>query len=507
MTLRSTLRHSTAFVALVYATAASADVTAQQVWDNWTSQMEVYGQGFTTGGEVMSGDTLTISDVRIEMSDDEASVLAELGDIALTENGDGTVSVTMSDSYPMTLNFTPEFGDPGGVNMTVSQDNMLITVSGDPDAMSYEVTADEYAITIDSLTGEAAEEVTIEVATAAMRDVTGKYTVVETDLTEISYDFSMGALDIDVNFAETGGSDVVLGNADIANVVLSAMITLPDNMDMTGEEMPPFADGLAMTGGYTFDAVNYSFDINADGEALAGTASAEKGQLDFSANYDGVAYSGGTTGLNVSVSVPSEFPFPIDVSMQDYGFDFQIPLSQGDGGARDARIALNFTELSISEILWNLADPGQVLPREPFTVALGLDASVTPFADFLDPEQEEAIMMMDIPGELNSLDLTSLIIKGAGAEITGDGTFTFDNSDLATFDGFPRPQGTANFAINGVNGLVDNLIQMGIIPQEEAMMPRMMLGMFATPVGDDMLTSSVEVNEAGHVLVNGQRLR
>jgi hypothetical protein len=38
-------------------------------------------------------------------------------------------------------------------------------------------------------------------------------------------------------------------------------------------------------------------------------------------------------------------------------------------------------------------------------------------------------------------------------------------------------------------------------------MPRMMLGMFATPVGDDMLTSTIEVNAEGHVLANGQRLR
>ncbi|MBT5294670.1 MAG: DUF2125 domain-containing protein, partial [Octadecabacter sp.] len=72
---------------------------------------------------------------------------------------------------------------------------------------------------------------------------------------------------------------------------------------------------------------------------------------------------------------------------------------------------------------------------------------------------------------------------------------------------FPRPEGQVNFVINGVNGLVDNLILMGLIPEDEAMMPRMMMGMFTTPVGDDMLTSTIEVNSEGHVLANGQRLR
>jgi hypothetical protein len=75
---------------------------------------------------------------------------------------------------------------------------------------------------------------------------------------------------------------------------------------------------------------------------------------------------------------------------------------------------------------------------------------------------------------------------------------------IQTFDFHaPRP---GKLYINGINGLVDKLIQMGLIPEDQAMMPRMMLGMFATPVGDDMLTSTIEVN-AEYVLANGQRLR
>jgi hypothetical protein len=35
----------------------------------------------------------------------------------------------------------------------------------------------------------------------------------------------------------------------------------------------------------------------------------------------------------------------------------------------------------------------------------------------------------------------------------------------------------------------------------------MMMGMFATPVGDDMLETVLEVNDQGHVLANGQRLQ
>lgn len=499
------LRISVSLIAILSGTTTMADVTAQQVWDNWTGQMAIYGQGFITSGEEMSGDTLTISDVKIEVGDEEGTVVAAIGDIALTENGDGTVSITVPESYPITLDLTPTYGDPSTINIGVTHEGMSLTVSGDPDAMVYDIVADSYAMSIDSLEGQVQRDIDLEAASIAMIDVTGKYSVSEDNLTRIAYEFAMGALDIDVTLSEPDGEGVVVANGDIADFAMFANIATPIDMDMTADQ-PLFADGLAMEGGYEFGATAYAFDINADGEAASGAASVDSGSLAFSLDVDGFSYQGGGNNIAISALLPNEFPFPIEASLAQYGFDFDIPLSQGDG-PRDARGAFNITDLTISDTIWGLFDPAAVLPRDPLTMEIGVDATVTPFFNFLDPAQQQAAMMSDIPGELNSAELTALVIRGGGAEITGEGAFTFDNSDLVTFDGLPRPEGQINFAINGVNGLVDNLIQMGLIPQEEAMMPRMMLGMFATPVGDDMLTSTIEVNSQGHLLANGQRLR
>ncbi len=506
MKFKPHFRHTAALAAILCGTTASADVTAQQVWDNWKSQLDIYGEGFTVGAEEMSGDTLTVTDLVLSMSDPEASVNANLGTITLTENGDGTVSIALPESYPMALAFTPEYGDPSTINITVALEGSVLTASGDPEAINYDVTADTYTITVDSLEGEAAEEVDLQVATIALRDLSGRYTVQSGDLSEVDYDLSVGALDLDLAFTEKGGSGVVEGNADIADLTMRAQASIPEGMDMDAD-VPPFNEGLAFVGGYTFGELAYAFNFDADGEAASGSATATGGELGVSMDINGMSYTGETRDLDVSVLIPNEIPFPIEASLEKYGFDFQIPLSQGDDGPRDARLAFNITELVISETLWNIGDPQAILPREPLTVALGVDATVTPFFDFLDPEQMEAAAMSPVPGELNSAEITELVVRGAGAEITGEGAFTFDNTDLATFDGMPRPEGEMTFAINGVNGLVDKLIQMGLIPEEEAMMPRMMLGMFATPVGDDMLTSTIEVNAEGHVLANGQRLR
>ena len=38
------IRHSAIIAAVLCGSTATAEVTAQQVWDNWTDQMEVYGQ-------------------------------------------------------------------------------------------------------------------------------------------------------------------------------------------------------------------------------------------------------------------------------------------------------------------------------------------------------------------------------------------------------------------------------------------------------------------------------
>ena len=505
MTLFSHRYTTTVIATILLGTSASADVTAQQVWDSWKENTAIYGEGFTVGSEVMSGDTLTISDIAIEVSDEEATVQADLGTMTLTENGDGTVTVVMADSYPMVVELTPEYGEPATLNMTISQNGMSLVVSGAPDAMVYDIAADSYALSVDSIEGGDSDEFDLQEAVITFSDIAGQYSLRTENLQYLDYQLTFGAVNLNVLLTETGGSGVVQGNADIADLQTYAKIAMPLDYE-TIDPDAVFKEGFAIEGGYAFGAVGYSFDVNADGEEASGNMSVDRGQLAVAFDMDGLSYIGESIGIAISLFIPSEIPFPLDATLGAYGFDMQVPLSQG-AGERDARIAFNLTDLALSDTIWNLLDPAAVLPRDPATVALGLDAKVTPFFDMLDPEQQQAMMMADIPGELNSLTLSTLNVSLAGAQVSGGGSFTFDNSDLETFDGLPRPEGAMTFAINGVNGLIDKLVQMDLIPTEEAMMPRMMMGMFATPVGDDMMTSTIEVNSEGHVLANGQRLR
>ncbi|CAM5313442.1 hypothetical protein FALB51S_00852 [Frigidibacter albus] len=125
--------------------------------------------------------------------------------------------------------------------------------------------------------------------------------------------------------------------------------------------------------------------------------------------------------------------------------------------------------------------------------------------DLLDPEQAATA---EAPGELHALDLNELQLTFGGAELTGDGSFTFDNSDMVTFDGMPKPLGSVSLKLLGGNGLLDNLIAMGLVPEDQAMGVRMMAGLFAnTGPGPDELNSTIEVREDGGLYANGQRLK
>ena len=72
----------------------------------------------------------------------------------------------------------------------------------------------------------------------------------------------------------------------------------------------------------------------------------------------------------------------------------------------------------------------------------------------------------------------------------------------------PKPTGSLDLTLVGGNGLIDKLVAMGLLPEEQAMGARMMMGLFAVPGdGEDSLKSKLEINEDGHVLANGQRLK
>ena len=93
-----------------------------------------------------------------------------------------------------------------------------------------------------------------------------------------------------------------------------------------------------------------------------------------------------------------------------------------------------------------------------------------------------------------------------GARITATGELkAAEGADIAT----APPIGQIKAEYEGVNGLIDKLAGMGLIPEDQLMGVRMMLAMFAKPVaeGEDKLTTDLEFKEGGAIFANGQQIQ
>ncbi|SFS20153.1 DUF2125 domain-containing protein [Yoonia litorea] len=495
-----TLKSAVCIAALFAGNAAAADVTAAEVWQNLKSQFEVYGEdGLSIGAEETSSGTVTVRDIAVTFADEEVSVTAEVGDMFFNEQADGTVRVTMEETYPMVIT-----GDDGVViTLDVVQNNFVLVVSGTTDAMNYAVSADTYGIAFrDAIDGG----VTYTGDASFMANtVTGSYVVNDGELREVISDISVATVDILVDFQLPGGEgEYVTGAAKINGLSSQGEATVPSETDFENPDMI-FMDGFGFNAGYTIESADYVFDINAEGDQAAGSVST--GPVSLSAEMDAqtVAYASNTRDIAVSMQT-SDFPLPIALSVDEYGVGFQMPIGVTDEPAPFG-LQFDLVDLEISEMLWNIFDPNAVLPRDPATLQIALNGTARALIDFLDPANADAMESTEIPFEPYSISLDNLRISAAGALITGSGAFDFDNSDLETFAPMPRPEGSATIEIEGLNGLLDNLVTMGLVPQDQIMGPRMMMGMFARSTGDDQMEIEVEVAPNGQVNVNGNRVR
>ncbi|MGL5011192.1 MAG: hypothetical protein ACRC6I_15040 [Paracoccaceae bacterium] len=217
---------------------------------------------------------------------------------------------------------------------------------------------------------------------------------------------------------------------------------------------------------------------------------------DFQYNY--------TSGAgNISVANPT-MPFPINIGFGEMGFDMKFPLKTSAEPV-PFTFLMKLVDFTLPPEVWGMADPTGQLPQDPATLIIDTAGSIRLMADFT---ATPAAGEVPPPPELHSLSIRDLQLKMLGTALAGSGDLTFDLTDTTTFGGVPAPTGTLDFKLDGGNGLLDKLAAMGMIPEDQLMGTRMMMGMFATMAtdGSDSMTSKVEFRDKG-LFVNGQQLQ
>ncbi len=498
-----TLKTSTTLAALLAGTAAFADITPEEVWQNWQDTSASYGQTVTATSETRDGDTLTVEGLSVALDQEEGGFTLTIDEVNFTDNGDGTVEITMSDRFPVTMAVPGEDGEgPTDLTIVVSQPGLAITVGGTSDEASYDFEAPTVNIKLESIDGIDADAVDVT-ADITMTAMTGNY-LVSGPADGKSIDTAFGAQSMAMTLLakdpeEQSDVRVVATLADLAGTSSSSFA----GMDLMATNMADaLKAGFATTATVTNGAMQFDLDVT---EAVGPTkvsATSGGGGLSLSLDAAGLTYGfdGKATELTMS---GAEIPFPeLRMNYSEIAFNLMMPLL-ASAEPTDFTYLMRIVDLAVSDELWAMFDPTGTLPRDPATVIVDTKGKVRLTTDLVD-EAAMATLGEAPPGELHAFDLTELRAKVAGAELTGSGALTFDNSDLVKFGGMPVPTGKVDLKLVGGNGLLDKLVTMGLVTADDVMGARMMLSMFANAgAGEDELTSTLEFKDKGFY-ANGQ---
>jgi hypothetical protein len=489
---------------MLLSTAAWADVTPEQVWAKWKSVSASYGQSVTAASETRQGDTLVISGLSIASTFEGGSVNGTIGTVNFRDLGDGRVEVTMSPEYPLSVEVATPEGVKTNVDVTVRQPDLLMIASGTDTETRYDLTAPKVNVTVNEVTtDDTAVDLKLDLAVTA---VTANYVLTAGAPTKLASSVTAESASIEMSFndPEMQGKFNLKGNVNtLASTSTGSLLDMVAMADMAAL----LKAGFAAEGGFTYGAGSVDFDFADKEQTATGTATVAGGNFNVAMDASRINYSGGDKGVSITVS-GSGMPLPqLTISYAESGFNLLMPASKAEAPG-DFAFLTRLVDLKMNDEAWALFDPGNVLPRDPATLIIDTSGKMRWLVDIMDPAQTEALGENDVPAELSALDVNELKLSLAGAELTGKGGFTFDNTDRTTFAGVPAPTGALDLQIVGANGLVDKLIQLGFLPEDQAMGARMMMGLFAKPVEGqtDTLTSTLEFKDKGFY-ANGQRLQ
>jgi hypothetical protein len=499
-----TYRIATNALALSAAIAAPAfaDVTAADVWSN---QQGFYGaMGVTLSGSLVDGQ-LTAPELNVVLPEGAASMQIVTDDVMMTDNSNGTV--TISYPSPMTISFAggARGEAPFDGKMTMTHDGYTIIASGNPGDITYVADAQNLRLDFDSFNVNDPTTQTFDFdGYVAMAFWTGTTRVSEGNL--ITYASTSAIGRTIANFV----SDIDNGRATNVQETESLNTTIAMSLPVGGVDLMNLSaelrDGLSIqieseTGASASisETTLNSESINRQAQRIGTQATT------VALSEDGALLATDVDGFTMTLSDPLMFPGDLDFTVEKLTATYDVPLNASTD-PQDFRIATSLQGLTLGEAIWDMIDATGQLPRDPAEVSFDVTGTGTNGTDLLDfVALSQMFGAPDI--EVDQVTIQDLTIKILGVEALAQGAMTFDWTDFQTIPGLPRPEGAVTVNLNGVNALLDTAASMGLLPEDQLMIPRMMMGMFTTPVGDDMLETMLEVNSEGHVLANGQRIQ
>ncbi|MBK5922241.1 hypothetical protein CCR90_00325 [Rhodovulum sulfidophilum] len=479
---------------------AAADVTADEVWSSWQALAQGSGQSMS-GTESRSGDRLTVKDLLITSTDEQGgSVQVGFDSIVFAERGDGSVAIEVPETYPMSVEIRNAKGEVTELDFTVTQPDFEMIASGTPEALVQDFNSPEVTLTLDRVSGDGPADVE---ASMKIDGMSGHYAQTEAEPRVFESDLAIDRVHLELTAEGRNEDTDVKLVGTVHDVSSTSDSRMPVGIDPT-ELAEMMRAGLMSQGELEHGAMAYAFDLIEDGNKTHAEVSVNSGRIAFDLGGTGVSYDASGKETRMALYDP-QLPVPeIEAKMAESGIHFEMPLIKADEPS-DFGLGIRLKDLTVNDEVWATFDPTEQLPRDPATLLVDLAGKTRLLTDFTDADVTESD---GIPAELDALNVKDMQLKLAGADLTGSGAFTFDNSDKVTFDGMPLPEGSLSLRLEGANALLDKLVAMGLVPEDQVMGLRMMMGMFARPGdGPDTMVSEITVSDGGQVRADGQRLR
>lgn len=511
MTIRSALLSGAALAAFASPVFA---LTADEVWQNQTGYLTSLGFS-VEATPLRDGATTVMSDVRMvwPVPMGFGTVTITSPDVTMVENGDGSVTMSYPDKFRLSIvaDLTVE-GDKGTLtaDFGMRMDGQSLTVTGTPESMTYASRTALMDIMLDRILfvdeGSSNTEQPEVDLIFTIRDLVTDTTIATDDqahriatttttgqsVFEFGFDDGWGIVSTTVGSVETSTSSsaLVIPVAPVDWLNLSTALRNGLSISVSTEAANSGQQTVARLDGQVTSDQRQTVTRSSQSLALSAT---------------GLAIDGDLEGLSFSM-VDNFLPMPIEITAASAATEFAMPVLSGTDPQR-AAFGLSLGGLTATDDIWGLFDPGAALPRDPASLSLGVEAQVISRVDVFDILGWEGVVNKidagQMPVDLVSLDITALDVSAIGAALTGEGSFTFDNTDLTTFPGFPRPEGQATAQMTGLYGVLDTLAQMGLLPPEAGMGARAAIGMFAQATGDDQLSTTIVIGPDGAITVNG----
>lgn len=501
------LTTTTALLTLMAAPAV-ADVTAPDVWNGFTSLYQSIGLKLDAT-QTRDGSTTTITDLKIsgDFPFDLGSISISTIGPDLIENGDGTVTIKFTDHMPIAVAMSLPDDEFITANLDYNLEGYSAVASGNPDDFTVEYSGDKMAMTLAD----------VNWPNPPISDIEGSYTLlgfsgssrfVIADNISVSQEYTATNMEIEVGLTVPLTLDKIHLSDSWDEVADEFNYTFPvsgiDLMNLPDQ----LRNGLSIQDKFSIGSAKGTSSTTRNGETV-------EYQFDTTKNsVSSVSFSQFGIGLEAAVEsfvidyLFEKLPFPIKAKVVSANGRFNIPLLQA---AEDQEFdyALSLNAVTLGDEIWNQFDPDGKLPRTPADITIDLTGKAKLFVDLLDFNAMTKVIDEGIKfGELSALTINNFDMAVAGSSLISSGAFTFDNTDFDTFDGIPAPSGTATMHFAGVNAVIDNLIDIGLLGSEEALGLRMGLGMF-TVLGDDKdtLVSEIKITPEGQVSANGKRLK